>query len=215
MKEFFPCVYRVHGKLATLNSTPGYRVYGEKLVKQGKREYRVWDPFRSKLAAALANKLGCMPIKKDSNVLYLGASTGTTASHVADITSGLVYCVEFSQRMMRELLPVCMKKRNMIPILGDARHPWEYAHNIASRIDIVYQDVAQKNQAEILVNNMNYYKAKHGLLAIKCRSINSVKDPRKVVKEELGKIGDAYKVIESVNLKPYDKDHILAVVERI
>ncbi|MDD5111324.1 MAG: fibrillarin-like rRNA/tRNA 2'-O-methyltransferase [Candidatus Altiarchaeota archaeon] len=211
MNQKFPGVYMVDGQIATENSVPGYRVYDEKLLKQQNREYRLWDPFRSKLAAAILKGLRTLPINRDSNVLYLGASTGTTASHIADITKRYVYCVEVSQRMMRELLPVCRNKNNMLPILGDAKHPESYAPMIGP-VDVVYQDVAQKNQAEILLRNMDYYKAKYALLSIKARSISSVKDPRQVFREELGLLRQRYDVVETIDLKPYDKDHVMASV---
>ena len=211
MKQIFPGVYKANNQVYTENSVKGFRVYGEKLSEKQGREYRLWDPFRSKLAAVILKKLRILPIKKDSNVLYLGASTGTTASHIADITQGMVYCVEVSQRMMRELLPVCDVKKNMIPILGNAKHPESYSYMIAG-VDFVYQDVAQKNQAEILLKNMDYFKAKSALLSIKARSINSVKDPKKVFKEELRKIKERYDVVETIDLRPYDKDHILASI---
>src|SRR5919199_4845942 len=72
-------------QLATLNLVEGNSVYGEKLVRQKGIEYRVWDPYRSKLAGAIKKGLNNLPIKKSMRVLYLGASTGTTVSHVSDI----------------------------------------------------------------------------------------------------------------------------------
>lgn len=208
MKEIFPGVYMINGLLATLNSTPGHRVYGEKLVHQRGREYRIWDPFRSKLAAGIRRGLKSFPINRNSNVLYLGASSGTTASHVADVTGGVVYCVEVSKRMMRELMPVCERKNNMIPILADARHPKEYARLI-SRVDMVYQDVAQKNQAEILLSNTQQFKPSHAMLAIKARSISSVANPKQVFRDEIDKLKQEYDILESLDLQPYDKDHML------
>lgn len=211
MKQIFPGVYRIDGQICTENSVKGSKVYGEKLVKQNDREYRMWDPFRSKLAAAILKGLRTLPFKQDSNVLYLGASTGTTASHVADITKGFVYCVEISHRMMRELLPVCSVRKNMIPILGDAKNPQSYAPMVGG-VDFIYQDVAQKNQAEILLRNMDYFKTKFALLSIKARSISSVKDVKQVFREELQKIKERYEIVETLDLKPYDKDHVLASI---
>ena len=211
LKKIFGGVYRVNSNLATENSTMGFRVYDEKLIanRKGKKiEYRTWDPFRSKLAAAILNGLKSLPIHQDSNVLYLGASSGTTASHVADITHGSVYCVEFSKRMMRELVPVTLKKKNMIPILGDARRPVEYCHNLAS-VDVIYQDVAQPNQAEILIRNTEAFSPKFVMLAIKARSINVVKRPKEVFRDEIGKLREKFDVLQTIKLKPYDKDHVV------
>ena len=206
--EIFPGVYKIDGKLATLNSVKGFKVYDEKLIHKSGNEYRIWDPFRSKLAAAILKGLKNFPFNNKSNVLYLGASAGTTPSHIADITVGLIYCVEFSQRMMRELLLVCEKKKNMIPILGDARHPREYYHNIGP-VDVIYQDVAQPNQAEILLNNTEYFNPKFAILSIKSRSINSVKSPKQIFREEIDKLKDRFNILETIDLNPYDKDHVV------
>jgi len=200
-------VYIVEGKLATLNSTPGYRVHGERLVRMKDSEYRIWDPYRSKVAAALAKGLKNFPVNRKSFVLYLGASSGTTASHIADIAD-TVYCVEFSKRMMRELLKVCERKENMIPILADARHPWEYSNTTAS-VDVLIQDVAQPNQSSILLNNHDVFKFNDALLSIKARSINSAGDPKKVFKVEVDKLRERFNVLQEINLNPYEEDHIL------
>jgi len=213
MKKIFPGVYEVHRKLATKNSSPGYRVYGEKLFREGGVEYRQWDPFRSKLAAAIKNGLTNWPFKKDSTILYLGASSGTTPSHLSDTTSGFIYCIEYSKRMMRELVPVCQKKPNMIPLLGDANRPQQYLP-LTSPVDIIYQDVAQPNQAEILLKNASYYKPDNALFLIKARSIDSSQNPKKIFRAEVEKLKPVFEVLEVVTLEPYEKDHILVNLRR-
>jgi fibrillarin-like pre-rRNA processing protein len=205
----FDGIYRVKNKIATLNSTPGYRVYDEKLANKDGREYRIWDPYRSKLAAAIMNDLEESPYKRNSNVLYLGASSGTTASHLADVcSSGLIYCVEFSRRMMRELLQVTEKKPNMFPILADASKPEEYVRLVSS-VDVIYQDVAQSKQAEILLKNTAVFSPKYAMLSIKSRSINAVKSPNQVFREETDKLRGRFDVLQRIDLRPYDKDHVL------
>jgi fibrillarin-like pre-rRNA processing protein len=205
----FDGIYRVKNKLATLNSTPGYRVYDEKLANKDGHEYRIWDPYRSKLAAAIMNDLEESPYKRNSNVLYLGASSGTTASHLADVcSSGLIYCVEFSRRMMRELLQVTERKPNMIPILADASKPDEYVRLVSS-VDVIYQDVAQSKQAEILLKNTAVFSPKYAMLSIKSRSINAVKSPNQIFREETDKLRGRFDVLQRIDLRPYDKDHVL------
>ncbi|MFH1835978.1 MAG: fibrillarin-like rRNA/tRNA 2'-O-methyltransferase [Methanobacteriota archaeon] len=211
-KRIFPGVYEINGRLATKNSTKGFRVYDEKLIKFRKDEYREWEPTRSKLAAAILKDLRKLPIKEHSPILYLGASSGTTASHIADVTDGLVFCVEYSKRMMRELLFVCEVKKNMIPILGDANLPQSFAH-MTSRVDVVYQDVAQKNQTEIFIKNMDYFKARNGLLAIKARSIDCVEKPKNIFKREVSKLEGKFDVLDVIELSPFEKDHVLVSVQ--
>src|SRR5271170_2547259 len=159
IKKLFDGVFRIDGKLATRSIYPGNKVYGEEIVKEDDIQYRLWNPYRSKLAAAIANGMQEMHIKKSSSVLYLGAASGTTSSHVSDIVGkeGIVYCVEISERSMRDLLKVCETRTNMLPILQDARNVEIYADDIG-KADIIYQDVAAKDQDDILIRNSKVLK---------------------------------------------------------
>ena len=150
-KEVFDGVFMVGRKLATRNLTSGTKVYGEELVRIGGSEYRLWNPYRSKLAAAILLGMRGMRIGRGSKVLYLGAATGTTSSHVSDIVGkgGLVYCIEISERSMRELVGVCESRENMLPMLKDARDTDSYAKEVGV-CDVLYQDIAARDQADIL-----------------------------------------------------------------
>lgn len=207
MKEIFPGVFRLNSEIATENSLVGFRVYGEKLIRKKGKEFRVWDPYRSKLAAGILNGLKFFSISERTNVLYLGASSGTTASHIADITKGYVFCVEFSSRMMQELIQICEKRKNMVPIFADANKPEEY--DFISSVDLIYQDVSQKNQAEILLKNSNIFMPEYAMLAIKARSIDSIQEPKKIFNQEIEKLKSRFHVLQIINLRPYDKDHVL------
>ncbi len=208
----FEGVYVVGDKLATLNQTPGQNVYGERLIQQDGEELRLWNPRRSKLAAAILNGLKEFPIKHDSHVLYLGAASGTTASHISDIAvDGMVYCVEFSKRTFRGLLLTAEGRKNMIPILADARRPEEYL-GLLEGCDVIYQDVAQPAQAQILIDNAMMYLKDDGyiIMAIKPRSIDSARGPKGVIAAEISKLRDV-KITEVIDLGPYEKDHSLVV----
>lgn len=206
MRQIFDGVYSKNRMIMTENSCKGFRVYGEKLIHEGKKEYRFWDPYRSKLSAAISNGLRNFNIKRNSSVLYLGASSGTTPSHIADIAK-IVYCVEISKRMVRKLIEVAEKKDNMVVILADASKPLEYSNKI-SAVDFIYQDVAQPNQAEILMKNSEIFNPSYSMLAIKARSIDVVRNPKDIFKEEVRKLRK-YSVLETVALQPFHKDHVL------
>ena len=214
--QIVPGVYETDGHIATENINPGIKVYGERLVEIKDKEYRIWDPRRSKLGAAILNGLEIFPFKEDSKVLYLGASAGTTPSHVSDISKdGLIYCVEFSPRMMRDLAEVCIQRQNMIPILDDATKPKNYM-NLVQKVDIVYSDVAQPKQSELFMDNMRLFLKGDGvgILMIKARSIDVTKSPKKIFKEEESKLKTAgFRIIEKINLEPYEKDHMAFVCE--
>ena len=211
IEEKFPGVYLVNRHLATKNMLPGYRVYGEKLVAEGGTEYRIWDLHRSKLAAAMHKGMKEMHIKPGSAVLYLGAASGTTASHVSDIVGadGIVYCVEFAQRSMRDLLAVCERHENMMPIMGDARQPQQYAEGI-SKVDVIYQDVAQPDQDDIFIKNSKMFlkKGGWGMIAIKSQSIDVTRQPKKIFEEFVAKVGSEIEVKDQIELSPYDLEHL-------
>lgn len=198
--------------LLTRNLAPGKRVYNEELLLRDGVEYRTWDPFRSKLAAAILKGLPEDIIGEGSKVLYLGASTGTTASHVSDLVGadGVVIGVEFAPRVAREFVEhVARERSNVIPFVSDARDPSKYS---VSMVDVVYCDIAQPDQTEIAMANCARLLKKGGtlLLVVKARSIDVLKEPKKIFSEESGKLEKAgFKVRAVVELSPFDKDHAL------
>ena len=207
-------VFMLGKDLATLNLTPGKRVYGEKLVKHEGKEYRVWNPYRSKLAAALLLGLRDLPLTTRSRVLYLGAAQGTTASHVSDIVKeGTVYCVEVSPRAMQSLLALAEERENMVPILADASKPESYCY-LLEKVDVIYQDIAQPEQTEIILKNIKAYLKPGGYFIhiIKARSIDVTSKPGEVFKEEVEKLNSAgLEVIQKLRLEPYEKDHLFVL----
>jgi fibrillarin-like pre-rRNA processing protein len=202
------------GELATPNLVKGLTVYGEKLVKIDDEEYRIWDPFRSKLAAALKKGLRDFPIGFGDKILYLGASTGTTVSHVSDLVGnkGLVFAVEPAVRVARELIEnVASRRINVIPIIEDARRPESY-FSIFGTVDLVYCDIAQSDQTEIAIKNCDAFLKNKGimLVVIKTRSIDVTMSPRSVVAMESDKLrNNGFVINQTIDLEPFDKDHAL------
>ncbi len=198
--------------LLTRNLAKGYRVYNEELLMKDGTEYRTWDPFRSKLAAAILKGLPDDLIGDGDKVLYLGTSTGTTPSHVSDLVGekGLVIGVEFAPRVAREFVEkVARQRRNVIPYVADARDPTKY--NIA-QVDVVYCDIAQPDQTEIAMENCRRMLKPGGrlLLVVKARSIDVLKEPERVFEEERKRLEESgFRVLKIIELSPFDKDHAL------
>jgi fibrillarin-like pre-rRNA processing protein len=207
-------------RLATRNLTSGRTVYGERLVRFKKNEYRVWEAFRSKLAAAILKGLQTVPITPGNRVLYLGAASGTTPSHVSDIVGeeGHVYCVEFASRSIRELVNnVAAYRPNMSPFFEDARFPEKYAMFIPGKVDCVYCDIAQPEQAKLLADNADVFLKPDGwvMLAVKAQSIDVTKDPAAIYKLEAKVVKKrGFNIKEIVRLEPYDKAHAMIVAQR-
>jgi fibrillarin-like pre-rRNA processing protein len=207
-------------RLGTKNLVPGNAVYGERLVKFSGYEYRLWDPYRSKLAAAILKGIETVPIYPKHRVLYLGSASGTTASHVSDIVGedGHVYCVEFASRSLRELVNnVVAFRYNMSPILADARLPESYSRMV-EQVDAIYCDVAQPEQARVLADNAVMFLTDGGwmLLAIKAQSIDVTKEPSVVFKSEAAVLeARGFHIKEAVGLEPFDKAHTMVVAQKI
>ncbi|MCP1662958.1 MAG: fibrillarin-like rRNA/tRNA 2'-O-methyltransferase [Methanocalculus sp. MSAO_Arc1] len=213
---------RIDGQLVS----PGAGgVYNERMVKG----YRVWDPFRSKLAA-LCMLDETIDLTPSMRVLYLGAANGTTVSHVADYVE-VVYAVEFAPRPLRDLLVVAEKRENIVPIAGDATRPDRYAPFL-EEVDLLYQDVAQPDQAGILIKHLPFLKrATSGpdevsgpeqvsggaggptaILMLKTRSVDIRMTPEEVFSGTVERLREAGLLIHKTCwLEPYHHDHAAIV----
>lgn len=203
------------GLLYSKNLVPGTAVYGENLVTIDGVEYRQWDPKRSKLAAYLLLSGEGAGIRQDDIVLYLGASTGTTVSHISDIVDqGQIYAIEISKRTFRELVSNCAPRKNILPMLGDARDE-DLMAGIITEAGYLYSDVAQRDQVQIFVSNFNRYRCRCGLLMLKCRSVDVSAEPYVVAKETVTAIRNrGLRCDEPLDLGSFEKDHYAILIQR-
>lgn len=207
-------VYEDQRSIFTKSLAPGLKVYDERLVKEKGVEYREWNPRKSKLAATILKGSPNIGIRKGDIVLYLGASSGTTVSHVSDIVGkdGFVFALDFAPRVVRDLVFVAEKRKNIAPILADANDPESFVGRVCLA-DIIYQDIAQRNQLEIFLKNIDYFLKPGGycLLAVKARSIDVAKKPNVIfdqIKKELEK---KVKIIDTRLLHPFEMDHCMFI----
>ncbi|MEM5852866.1 MAG: fibrillarin-like rRNA/tRNA 2'-O-methyltransferase [Candidatus Aenigmatarchaeota archaeon] len=215
--EKFDGIFMIKKNLATINLLPGKKVYGEELVRIGKVEYRIWDLWRSKPAAAIKKGLKYFPIKRNCKILYLGVASGTTATHFSDIVGkeGLIYGIEISERVLRELIPHAEGRGNIIPILADARKPEDYSDLVLEKVDVIYCDVASPDEIDLFLRNSEkFLKPRgHGMIAVKARSIDVLKKPGEIYKEARKKFEEKFEILDFVELDPFDKDHGFFVLE--
>ena len=214
-KPFFWIQVDGEEKLATVNLVPGNQVYNEKLVQHEGIECRIWNPFRSKLAAAIMNGLEDFPFIEKSDVLYLGVSTGTTISHISDMVgqSGIIFGIEHASRVARDFLDrVASHRKNIVPIIHDARKPEEF-FSVYKKVDAVYVDIAQPDQTDIAIENCKLYLKSGGylFLVIKTRSIDVTKEPKRVIEDETKKLESLFQIRQTIDLHPYDKDHAMVI----
>ncbi|MFN3383953.1 MAG: fibrillarin-like rRNA/tRNA 2'-O-methyltransferase [Archaeoglobaceae archaeon] len=190
--------------------------YGERIIEIGGEKYREWIPWRSKLSALIL-KGHEIEFRGDERVLYLGASTGTTLSHLADVVDeGVIYAVEYSAKPFIKLLELAKERENVIPLLYDASKPWLYS-GIVEKVDFIYQDVAQRNQVGILKANADFFLKNDGsfLLMVKAKSIDSTAEPKEVFDVVVEKISRDFSILETGSLEPYHKDHIFILGVKI
>jgi len=184
--------------------------YGERKIG----EFREWIPTRSKLSAMFLKGYK-VDIKPNWKVLYLGAASGTTVSHLADIVDeGIIYAVEYSAKPFAKFLELARERKNIIPLLQDASTPWKYS-GIVEKVDFIYQDIAQKNQIEIFEENVKFFlkKGGEGLIMVKARSIDSTAEPEEVFKQVIKRLKEKFKVLSHGSLEPFHKDHIYVHVK--
>ncbi len=215
--EFFG-VYTDGKNYYTQSLTKRGSVYGEKTYRlPGGIMYRQWDPYRSKLGASIHNGIKYWPFSEDAKVLYLGAASGTTTSHISDICrDGYIFAIEISPRPFVELLRLSSRRPNIFPILADARKVNEYIH-VVPEVDVVYQDIAQRDQAEIFHKNVSVFLKDGGIgiIMVKARSIDVVKDPEDIFDEVEDYLrGQGYKILQRLRLEPYEKDHAAIIIQK-
>jgi fibrillarin-like rRNA methylase len=185
-------------------------VYGERLVAKRSGWWRRWDPYRSKLSAALLKGYRGPVPQPGERWLYLGAATGTTASHLADLVGpeGAVYAVEMSLRPFARLLRLAERYPNLFPILGDARHPDDYSGWIPP-VDGVYSDVAQPDQVGIACRNGELFlrDGRPLLLVLKLSSLGRERSSEILVERALGEMRPFRPLAPPIALEPYHRQH--------
>ena len=204
----------IEGKKLYTKSDTARSVYGEVTKKISGSYYRYWNPKRSKLSAAFIKGLKFFPFSETSNVLYLGASTGTTVSHLSDICiMGKIYAVELSYEPFTKLLSLAENRTNIYPILEDANLVERYSFFVEN-VDIIYQDISQRNQVQIFLRNSELFpEARFAILVLKLRSITSSQSESKILEDSIKSIS-GYKIDNVVNLGKFHKGHYLVTMHR-
>lgn len=205
-----PNVFTEKGRLYTRSpfkkSTTGARVI------ERAEYYHEWDPYRSKIAAALTRKLERLLIAEDSRVLYLGCGSGTTVSHISDIVrDGIVFAVDISEKEMRLLYVLLKDRMNVAPVLADARDPHSIGTCVGTDVDVIIQDIASRDQVDIFARSARHLLRSGGevYLSLKTKSISSTSPPTRTLDEVKERLRREFTLLRSVNLRGYQDHHWL------
>ena len=209
--------YEKRRQLYTINLVPGKQVYGERLISENGIEYREWDVFKSKIASSILKGSPNIFIRKNDVVLYLGSASGTTVSHVSDIVGaeGLIFAVDIAPRVMRDLIFLSYRRKNIVPILADSNKTDLLKERVCT-VDVLYQDVAQKNQVEIFLKNADLFLKSGGyaLLAVKARSMDVTKNPKQIFRDVKERLEKEMTIIDQRDLEPFQKDHSMFICKK-
>lgn len=222
------CLLIEKSTLWTMNATPGKRVYGEKTRRISSREFRKWDPYRSKIAAGMLrtqhDPRNLLP-QPGSQVLYLGAGHGTTISHIHDIVcgegnkfGGRIIGIDISPRCIRDLLGLAKVRPGFIPVLADARKStWE--HTIHSQVDWLFQDVSQTGQLDIFldVSSKHLKPSGRALFSFKMASERWSDEAKTVQIEAMEQriTSSGFDCTEILDLQGFEDEHFLFVISKI
>lgn len=209
--------------LWTRNAVKGISVRGERRKRDGRIEWRRWDPTKSKVAAALlrtnAEPSSLLP-DPGSTCLYLGASSGGTTSHIHDFVCGAdnhhggqVVAVEISPRMVRDLVTLSDRRAGLVPVLGDARKPEQVAAFIRGKAHWIHQDLSIADQAETFVRMATTFLSPGGvgLLSLKAASERSSdgNDNSRFQKAERILRDSELVLLERIDLAGLEEQHVV------
>ncbi len=102
-----------------------------------------------------------------------------------------------------------------MPIVEDARLPVKY-HMLVGMVDCIFSDVAQPDQARIVILNAEMFlkTGGHLVISIKANCVDSTAAPEAVFAQEVQNLKKGgFKCLEQMTLEPFERDH--AVVTAI
>ena len=211
MKQALSGIIEKNGKLLA----EGTSLFVGRTANFNNKSYREWEPGRSKLAAAIVKGVR-IDVNPRSRILYLGAAHGYTISFLSRICSeGKIFAVEFAPRVARELVLRSEQMKNVLPIIADANQPNSYYHLLRA-VDVVYQDIAQRNQVEILIKNCSLFLKQQGIamIALKSRSIDAIQKPSIIFADVKRQLEEYFRILSYCNLAPMQKDHAFFVCRK-
>lgn len=203
-------------QMLTLNAEPGIQLFTEDVVTRNNKEYRVWNPGQSKLAAGIVKGATLPDIPENGRILYLGAAHGYSVSFISDIfPQSKIFAVEFAPLVAQKLFLNMSNRKNVFPIVEDALHPKRYGSTVLIA-DFLFQDIAQKNQTEIFLKNVNYLLKRRGIamLSVKAKSIDVTAKSKAIFAQVRKDLSADITILDTKQLAPFQRDHALFICQK-
>ena len=204
-------------KLATLSNMSTNRDYKENLVQTNGKRYSIWNPYTSKLAAAIINGMEIFPILKKTKILYLDPTTEKTVKHISNIVgiNGKIFVVRDVMKNSKNFLEQIVKNRsNIFTIIPDKTNPARLT-GMTEMVDVIYIDIAEHNQTEIAIQNCKNHLRIGGflMLIVPTKNIDFANNPSKKNQEERKKLQTSFDIIQEINLTDFFKEYSMVIAK--
>ena len=204
-------------KLATLSNVSTNQDYKENLVEMNGKQYSIWNPYMSKLAAAIINGMEIFPILKKTKILYLDPTSEKTIKHISDIVgiNGKIFVVRNIMKNSKNFLEQIAKNRsNIFTIIPDKTNPARLT-GMTEMVDVIYIDIAEHNQTEIAIQNCKNHLRIGGflMLIVPTKNIDFANNTSKKNQEERKKLQTSFDIIQEINLTDFFKEYSMVIAK--
>ena len=154
-------------QLATKNIVEGTKTHKEKIVIVNDEEFLEWNPYKSKLAAAIRNGLQILPIIKNSKVVCINPLEESTILHISNIvgSEGSVFVIDVDKNKKSFLNKLVNTHKNIIPIY-DTVDELSFSSSITGKVDALYVDILESEQIEQIVEKYGSLLKNEGFLML-------------------------------------------------
>ena len=212
-------------QLATKNMVKGTKTRKEKIVIVNNEEFLEWNPYKSKLAAAIRNGLQILPIIKNSKVVCINLLEESTILHISNIvgSNGSVFVIDINKNKKSFLNKLVNTHKNIIPIY-DTVDELSFSSSITGKVDALYVDIPESEQIETIVEKYGSLLKNEGFLMLIAK-----KDDNAIIENDIAgwmaeqraglnkireittKLKSQFEIIQEINLglnygmRPYHK----------
>jgi len=220
-------------QLATKNMVKGTKTRKEKIVIVNNEEFLEWNPYKSKLAAAIRSGLQILPIIKNSKVVCINLPEESTMLHISNIVGcgGSVFVINVNKNKKSFLNKLVDTHKNIIPIY-DTIDELSFSSSITGKVDALYVDIPESEQIETIVEKYGSLLKNEGfLMLIAKKDDDAVLENDLVgwmaeqragfdkIREITTKLKSQFEIIQEINLgvnyvmEPYHKLHAFILAQ--